>query len=254
MQDSSTAGSEGRRAFGSPEPWGPDELVSFASSLAWQVAKKLSKHDDLVQGVFDRFAEDLHGLSRGPGGPSHTAMAGAWQQEPEDLLWWPMWWCPYPPQWSAAGAEEMPLTADEPAACRPAEVGAQSPVALEHVVQTCRAKPTRRGSKKRRGRRRRVVSSHRSLSQTVSCRNAQGHPACKGEVTAPATTCLAPLKGVSVQPRRPGAVWRRRGCVALAFNQNLVPSQHGARRPAAEKKETHTARSSGTFVSVLTLC
>jgi hypothetical protein len=149
VQDSSTAGSEGRRALASPEPWGPDELVSFASSLAWQVAKKLSKHDDLVQGVVDRFAEDLRGLSRGPGDPSQAAMAGAWQQEPEDLLWWPMWWCPYPPQWSAAGAEEMPLTADEPAACRPAEVGAQSPVALEHVVQTCRAKPTRRGSKKK---------------------------------------------------------------------------------------------------------
>ena len=149
VQDSYTGESEGRRAFASPEPWGPDELVSFASSLAWQVAKKLSKHDDLAQGVVDRFAEDLRGLSRGPGGPSQAAMAGAWQQEPEDLLWWPMWWCPYPPQWSAAGAEEMPLTADEPAACRPAEVGAQSPVALEHVVQTCRAKPTRRGSKKK---------------------------------------------------------------------------------------------------------
>ena len=99
VQDSSTAGSEGRRAFASPEPWGPDALVSFASSLAWQVAKKLSKHDDLVQGVVDRFAEDLRGLSRGSRDPSQAAMAGAWQQEPEDLLWWPMWWCPYPPQW-----------------------------------------------------------------------------------------------------------------------------------------------------------
>ena len=31
VQDSSTAGSEDRRALASPEPWGPDELVSFAS-------------------------------------------------------------------------------------------------------------------------------------------------------------------------------------------------------------------------------
>ncbi len=31
VQDSFTAGSEGRRALASPEPWGPDELVSFAS-------------------------------------------------------------------------------------------------------------------------------------------------------------------------------------------------------------------------------
>ncbi len=163
--------------------------------------------------------------------------------------------CPYPPQWSAAGAEELPFTADEPAAWRPAEVGTQPSLRLRSSM-LCRPavpNPPAEGAR-RRGRRRRAVSSHSSLSQTASCRDAQGHPACKGEVTVPVTTCLAPLRGVSVQPLRPGAVWRRRECVALAFSQNLVPSQHGARRPAAEKKEAHTARMSGTFVSVMTLC
>ena len=92
VQDSCTVGSKDTRDLASPEPWGPDELVSFASSLAGQVAKKLSKQDDLVQGVVDRFAEDLRGLIRGRGDPSQAAMAVAWQQGPEDLFWWPMWW------------------------------------------------------------------------------------------------------------------------------------------------------------------
>ena len=110
VQDFSTVERRDKRALASTEPWGPDELVSFASSMAWQVAQKLSKHEDLAQGLVDRFAEDLLRLSRGPVEPNQAAMAGAWQQGPEDLLWWPMWWCPNPPQWPAAGVEETPLT------------------------------------------------------------------------------------------------------------------------------------------------
>ena len=151
VQDFSTVESEDRRTLASPEPWGTDELVSFASSLARQVAKKLSTQEDLVQGVVERFAEDLLRLSRGPGEPSQAAMPGVWQQGPEDLLWWPMWWCPFPSQWSEAGADEAPFTAvDELAACSPAEVGVQAPESPNPGVQTCRAKPTRRGNKRKK--------------------------------------------------------------------------------------------------------
>ena len=58
-QDFSTVERGDKRALASTEPWGPDELVSFASSMAWQVAQKLSKQENLAQGVIDRFAEDL---------------------------------------------------------------------------------------------------------------------------------------------------------------------------------------------------
>jgi hypothetical protein len=148
VQDFSTVERGDKRALASPEPWGPDELVSFASSMAWQVAQKLSKQEDLAQGVVDRFAEDLLRLSRGPVEPNQAAMAGAWQQGPEDLLWWPMWWCPNPPRWSAAGVEETTLTVDEPAACRPAEAVSQAPGASGQGVQSCLTKPTRRRCKK----------------------------------------------------------------------------------------------------------
>jgi hypothetical protein len=118
VQEASSVASEGRRTPASPEPWGTDELVIFASSMARQVAQKLSTQDDLVQGVVERFAEDLLWLSRWPAEPSQAALPGEWQQGPEDLLWWPMWWCPFPSQWSDAGADEAPFTAvDELAAC-----------------------------------------------------------------------------------------------------------------------------------------
>ena len=120
--------------------------------MAWQVAQKLSKQEDLAQGVVDRFAEDLLRLSRGPVEPNQAAMAGAWQQGPEDLLWWPMWWCPDPPKWSAAGVEETTLTVDEPAACRPAEAVPQAPGASGQGVQSCLTKPTRRRCKKGKAR------------------------------------------------------------------------------------------------------
>ena len=94
VQDFSTVESEDRRTLASPEPWGTDELVSFAPSLARQVAKKLSAGGPCAGGVVERFAEDLLRLSRGPGEPSQAAMPGVWQQGPEDLLWWPMGWCP----------------------------------------------------------------------------------------------------------------------------------------------------------------
>ena len=50
VQSSSTVEIGDRRALSSPEPWGPDELVSFATSMAGQVAKKLSRQEDRVQG------------------------------------------------------------------------------------------------------------------------------------------------------------------------------------------------------------
>ena len=84
---------------------GPGELVAFATSMAGQVAKKLSQHEERVQGVVDRFAEDLLSLSREPWEPHQVAAAGAWHQETGDLLWWPMWWCPGPPQWWTTGVE-----------------------------------------------------------------------------------------------------------------------------------------------------
>jgi hypothetical protein len=60
-----------------------------------------------------------------------------------------MWWCPCPPQWSAAGVEETTLTVDEPAACRPAEAVPQALGAYGLGVQSCLAKPTRRRCKKK---------------------------------------------------------------------------------------------------------
>ena len=75
VQSFSTVESGDRRALFSPEPWGPDELVSFATSMAGQVAKKLSKQEDRVQGVIDRFAEDLLRLSREQWEPHQAATA-----------------------------------------------------------------------------------------------------------------------------------------------------------------------------------
>ena len=152
VQDSLTVGCGGKQALASPVPWGPDELVSFATSMAWQVAQKLSKQEDLAQGVVDRFAEDLLRLSHGPVEPSQAAVAVAWQQEPGDLHWWPMWWCSHPPQWSEAGIEETALTVDEQAACRPTEPSAQAPGVAGLGVQSGFTKPARRRCKKRKAR------------------------------------------------------------------------------------------------------
>ena len=88
-------------------------------------------------------------LSREPWEPHQGAAAGAWEQGPGDLLWWPMWWCPCPPQWSAAGVEETTITVEEPAACRPAEAVPQAPDAAGPGLQSCVAKPTRRRCKKK---------------------------------------------------------------------------------------------------------
>jgi hypothetical protein len=150
VQDFSTNESDDRRAPASPEPWGADELVVFASSMARQVAQKLSTQDDLVQGVVERFAEDLLWLSRWPAEPSQAAQPGKWQQGPEELLWWPMWWCPVPSQWSDAGAAAAPFTAaDEPAAGQLVEVGVQVSETPHPVGQTRCAKTTRRGKRKK---------------------------------------------------------------------------------------------------------
>ena len=118
--------------------------------MARQVAQKLSTQHDLVQGVVKRFAEDLLWLSRWPAEPSQAAQPGKWQQGPEELLWWPMWWCPVPSRWSDAGAAAAPFTAaDEPAAGSLVEVGVQVSETPNPVGQTRRAKSTRRGKRKK---------------------------------------------------------------------------------------------------------
>ena len=92
-------------------PWGAAELVVFASSMARQVAHKLSDQDDLVNGLVERFAEDLRWLSQRPMGPSQADQHGVWQQEPEEALWWPVWWCPFSSQWPDAGFAAASSTA-----------------------------------------------------------------------------------------------------------------------------------------------
>ncbi len=68
-------------------PWGPDELVAFATSMAGQVANKLSQQEEHVRGVVERFTEDLLRLSRGQGEPHLGVTAGAGYQDAGDLLW-----------------------------------------------------------------------------------------------------------------------------------------------------------------------
>ena len=63
-----------------------------------------------------------------------------------------MWWCPFPSQWSDAGAAAAPVTAtDELAAGSLAEVGVQvpAPETPNPVGQTRRAKTTRSRKKKK---------------------------------------------------------------------------------------------------------
>ena len=94
-----------------PVPWGAAELVVFASSMARQVAHKLSDQDDLVNGLVERFAEDLRWLSQRPTGPSQADQHGVWQQEPGEALWWPVWWCPFSSQWPDIGMAAASSTA-----------------------------------------------------------------------------------------------------------------------------------------------
>ena len=101
-----------------------------------------------MQGVIDRFAEDLLRLSREQWEPHQAATAGALSQEAGEVLWWPMWWCPGPSQWSWDGVEGATLTADQTDVGRPVEADTQVPAALVQGVQSCRTKPIRRRSKK----------------------------------------------------------------------------------------------------------
>jgi hypothetical protein len=58
------------------------------------------------------------------------------------------------------------------------------------------------------------------------------------------------MRGAAVRPLWPWVVWRMRGCVALASNQILLPSQEEERRPAAgmeiAQKETDRGRRRST--------
>ena len=198
-----------------PEPWGPEELVAFATSMAGQVAQKLSQHEERAQGVVDRFAEDLRRLRRDPWEAHQEATAGAWHQGTGDLIWWPMWWCPGSPQWTTDGAGAMlqPVTRLPLRGRWRQRIGSWRHLCRQGRVDP--PDPTAEGARKQR--RGRGQWCRRSVNRTMSRRLAHGHP-------APATTGLTPQGRVLGQPPRMKADGRTTGCVAPALNQNLAPS------------------------------
>ena len=117
-----------------PEPWGPEELVAFAASMAKQVGMKLSQKEEQVKGVVDRFAGDLRRLSCDSGVMQQQEVAmGAWQHDTEDMFWWPMWWCPGQPQWAPAVPGDEVTAGDESGGCGEVDGTQQAQAAL---VQT----------------------------------------------------------------------------------------------------------------------
>ena len=99
--------------------WQPGEYIAFASSVANQVAQRLSPHEALVAGVVARFTEDLSRLAAGSDEVGRVGQCEQWQCFPAEELWWPVWWCPYQAvstasvDWSlqtARGADAPPTT------------------------------------------------------------------------------------------------------------------------------------------------